>query len=124
MGCLSTHERETGQVASFCVTAAEAHYETAAGLHGYAADRELLRSATYLGLAATANDNLGRRDLTVSQLKSVISITSRVKSDSEAGDLAPAARQEFTWANQYLELVRPYDTVIPPTVSAPPLLLK
>lgn len=103
IACLSAHETEFGQVASFCVTAAENHYETAATLHGYASDREFIQGATYLGLAATANEYLNRRDLALSQIKSVIAISARVKSDPDAGDVAPLAAKEFTWANSVLQ---------------------
>lgn len=103
MACLSTHERETGQVAAFCVTAAENHYEASSTLQGYAADRELLQGATYLGLAATANGYLGRRDLAAQQIKSVITMASRVKSAPDAGDLGPLAAKELTWADGLLQ---------------------
>ena len=103
IACLSTHETVFGQVAHDCVAAAQSHYAAGSTLRGYTADRELMQAAIYLGLAATADEYLGRRDLAVSQFKSVIALSSGVRSDPNAGDLASPAAKELAWANSVLQ---------------------
>jgi len=88
--CVSAHRRELVEAGSLCITGAEQHYEAAAGLTGYDADQELLRAAR-LEMYAISNNALVDHELAVSQLKSVISLLSRVKNDPSAGDLAPVA---------------------------------
>jgi len=104
--CLSTHAGDFSQTATTCVNAAENHYEAAATLTGYEADRELIGGATYLGIAAEANIYLGRRDLATAQLNSVIKIASQVKADPHASDLVGMASSELAVAQSLLHALR------------------
>jgi hypothetical protein len=96
--CLSTHASDFGQAATVCVNAAESHYEASSPLQGYAANRELIAGATFLGIAAEANIYLDRRDLASAQLTSVVKIATKVRADPQAGDLMGAASSELAVA--------------------------
>jgi hypothetical protein len=96
--CLSTHAGDFSQAATVCVNAAENHYEATSSLQGYAADRELIGGATFLGISAEANVYLDRRDLADAQLKSVVKIATQVKADPRAGNLVGTASSELAVA--------------------------
>jgi hypothetical protein len=100
--CLYTHANDFGKAATVCVNVAESHYDASATLQGYAADRERIAGATFLGIAAEANIYFDRRDLASAQLKSVIKIASQVKADPQAADLKGMASSELAVAKSML----------------------
>lgn len=100
--CLYTHASDFGKAATVCVNAAESHYDASSSLQGYAADRELIAAATFLGIAAEANIYFDRRDLASAQLKSVIKIASHVKVDPQAANLKSVASSELAVAKSLL----------------------
>jgi hypothetical protein len=102
--CVSAHRSELVRAGSLCISGAEQHYEAAAGLSGYEADQELM-SAARLEMYAISNNALVDQHLAVSQLKSVISLLSRVRNDPNAGDLAPVAESMLGAAKSMLALV-------------------
>jgi hypothetical protein len=96
--CLSTHASDFSEAATVCVNAAENHYEASSPLRGYAANRELIAGATFLGIAAEANIYLDRRELASAQLASVVKIATQVMADPQAADLMVPASNELAVA--------------------------
>ena len=100
--CAAPYAADLSREASVCITAAENHYEAGYGLQGYEADRQLLGACAFEAFAAFGN-LFSKPHLSISQLKSIISLLTQIKNDPYAGDLAGVASKALKDAKDLLQ---------------------